>query len=127
MEAICILEQYRLDPVRAERVAVFTLVWHPFKPDGSREISAEEAREIILARKLRRHEVKAIEDGEENYTVGYCWDTARHAFRNKWSVTGYGRRRRKVVSKNKKFAPIANRKVRNYRKALYAAIDNNLK
>lgn len=129
MEPICILEQYRLDPVRAERVPVYTLVEHPFRPGSSREITREEAAAIIIERKLKRFKVQGKEEGEddEKYIVGHVWDTARRAFQKKWSVTDYGKRRRQLCKERKNLAPIATRKVKNYRLKIHKAIDNQFK
>ena len=131
MEPVVILEQYRLDPVRAERVPVYTLVEHPFRPGSSREITREEAAAIIIERKLKRYKVQGKEEGEddEKYVVGHVWDTARRAFQRKWSVKEYGKRKRRIClgrDGRKDIAPVASRKVTNYRKAIHKAIENQL-
>ena len=128
MDPICILEQYRLDPERAERVPVFTLVEHPFRPGSSREITREEAAAIIIERKLKRYKVQGKEEGEddEKYVVGHVWDTARRSFQKKWAVKEYAKRRREICEYLKDIAPIATRKVKNYRAKIHTAIDNQL-
>ena len=92
---IAILEQSRLSNT-LECVTDYILVLNPFTGE-QRNLSKEEARELIISRKLQRYEIKRTNENAGTEILGAVWDTKYHAFKKAYGVAGYAAKLRRTL------------------------------
>lgn len=127
MTPIAILEQIRLSNTM-ECVTDYTLVLNPFTGE-QRNISKDEARELILSHKLQRYVIKKTNENSGTEILGAVWDTKYQSFKKAYGVDEYTARLRQTMGIKDKTGNAlekAQREVREksnlFRKQLYRAI-----
>ena len=127
MTPIAILEQIRLSNTM-ECVTDYTLVLNPFTGE-QRNISKDEARELILSHKLQRYVIKKTNENSGTEILGAVWDTKYQSFKKAYGVDEFAaslRRSMGIKDKTGNALEKAQRKVREksnlFRKQLYRAI-----
>ena len=127
MTPIAILEQIRLSNTM-ECVTDYTLVLNPFTGE-QRNISKDEARELILSHKLQRYVIKKTNENSGTEILGAVWDTKEHSFKKAYGVDEFAdslRRSMGIKDKTGDALEKAQREVREksnlFRKQLHRAI-----
>lgn len=127
MTPIAILEQIRLSNTM-ECVTDYTLVLNPFTGE-QRNISKDEARELILSYKLQRYKIKKTNENSGTEILGAVWDTKEKSFKKVYGVGEYTARLKRTIKIKDKTGDAleeAKREVREktslYREKLHRAI-----
>lgn len=127
MTPIAILEQIRLSNTM-ECVTDYTLVLNPFTGE-QRNISKDEARELILSHKLQRYKIKKTNENSGTEILGAVWDTKKQSFKKVYGVDEYTARLKRTIKIKDKTGDAleeAKREVREktslYREKLHRAI-----
>lgn len=127
MTPIAILEQIRLSNTM-ECVTDYTLVLNPFTGE-QRNISKDEARELILSHKLQRYVIKKTNENSGTEILGAVWDTKYQSFKKAYGVDEFAASLRQTMGIKDKTGNAlekAQREVREksnlFRKQLYRAI-----
>lgn len=127
MTPITILEQIRLSNTM-KCVTDYTLVLNPFTGE-QRNISKDEARELILSHKLQRYVIKKTNENSGTEILGAVWDTKEQSFKKVYGVDEYSARLKRTIKIKDKTGDAleeAKREVREktslYREKLHRAI-----
>lgn len=111
-----------------ECVTDYTLVLNPFTGE-QRNISKDEARELILSHKLQRYVIKKTNENSGTEILGAVWDTKYQSFKKAYGVDEFAaslRRTMGIKDKTGNALEKAQREVREksnlFRKQLHRAI-----